>query len=85
MKMLIVDRYYLNMVPNKSAESNILTSADCSDNVKKFFSGGEWNILNEEESKLERHERICKAFDFQMNEIEQICRPVLFKNVPVQC
>lgn len=70
MKMLIVDRYYLNMVPNKSAESNILTSADCSDNVKKFFSvGGEWNILNEEESKLERHERICKAFDFQMNEI----------------
>lgn len=69
MKMLIVDRYYLNMVPNKSAESNILTSADCSDNVKKVFSGGEWNILNEEESKLERHERICKAFDFQMNEI----------------
>lgn len=44
MKMLskIIDRYhYLNMVHNKSAESNIFTSADYSDNVReakrKFF------------------------------------------------
>lgn len=42
MKMLIVDRYYLNMVHNKSAESNIFTSADHADNVggKKFSSVG---------------------------------------------
>lgn len=43
MEMLskIIDRYhYLNMVQNKSAESNISTSADYSDNVRearKYF------------------------------------------------
>lgn len=46
---------------------------------------GERRILNEEESKLEGHERICKSSDFQINEIYQICSPVLFKTVPVQC
>lgn len=91
MRPKIIDRYhYLNMVPNKSAASNIFTSADSSDNVREarrklFYVGGERSILNGEESKLEEHERICKPFDFQINEIYQTCSAVLFKTVPVLC
>lgn len=89
----IIDRYhYLNMVHKKSAESNIFTSADYSDNVREakrtfffFFCNveRERSILHKKESKLEGHERICKPFDFQINEIYQICSPVLFKIEPV--
>lgn len=57
--MKIIDRYhYLNMVHNKSAESNISTSADYSDNVRESFPMlRKQSILNEEKSKLEGHER----------------------------
>lgn len=36
------------------------------------------SILKREESKVEGHERICRSSDFQINEMYQICSPVLF-------
>lgn len=83
----IFDRHhYLNMVHNESAESNIFTSADYSDNVREakrtfFFSMlRERSILNREECKVEGHKIICRSFDFQINEMYQICSPVLFNS-----
>lgn len=77
----IFDRHdYLKMVHNKSAESNIFTSADFSDNVIFFPIWREWSILNREECKVGGHERFCRSFDFQIDRMYQICSPILFNS-----
>lgn len=70
----IIDSYhYLNMVHGKSAEANISTSADCSDNIReakrKFSLCGRVEHPELRGGKLKVHERLCQSFHFQINEL----------------
>lgn len=84
MKMLpkIFNRcHYLNKEHNESAESNIFSSSSSRRHIREVFLDAarkRESILTREESKVETHERMCTSFDFQINEMYQICSPVLF-------